>query len=277
MLDGSSLVWVLVLGAVAGQGQYPATLGKENPFKGADQGNWTVKDCIIARMAAQVKIYPIPSNETSIMVDVPINATADGQCVPVDNSTQILWLRWTEAQASNKSIILNRNATITFSKNMTSNTYGVQKMEMVYETRQYDKQVKNGTNTTLVWTTEYVSMTTYAFANTQFSTPLNRSYLCSDVGTIDLEARLDDTTTPASQNGIKLKNATVSATKVQLDAFRASTAIHDQFQIPLDCAFHPNDVVPIIVGCALAGLVVLVLIAYLVGRRKSRARGYQSV
>merc|ERR1719350_872365 len=95
-------------------------------------------------------------------------------------------------------------------KNMTSNTYGVQKMEMVYETRQYDKQVKNGTNTTLVWTTEYVSMTTYAFANTQFSTPLNRSYLCSDVGTIDLEARLDDTSTPPSQSGIKLKNATVS-------------------------------------------------------------------
>ena len=40
---------------------------------------------------------------------------------------------------------------------------------------------------------------------------------------------------------------------------------------------RPNDVVPIIVGCALAGMVVMVLVAYMVGRSRSRARGYQSV
>jgi len=38
-----------------------------------------------------------------------------------------------------------------------------------------------------------------------------------------------------------------------------------------------TDVVPIAVGASLAGLVVIVLIAYLLGRRRSRARGYQSV
>lgn len=37
-----------------------------------------------------------------------------------------------------------------------------------------------------------------------------------------------------------------------------------------------SDVVPIAVGCALAGLVVIVLIAYLVGRRR-RSGAYQSV
>ena len=40
---------------------------------------------------------------------------------------------------------------------------------------------------------------------------------------------------------------------------------------------RPNDVVPIIVGCALAGMVVMVLVAYMVGRSRSRARGYMSV
>jgi len=45
-------------------------------------------------------------------------------------------------------------------------------------------------------------------------------------------------------------------------------------QCPADDA---TDVVPIAEGAALAGLVVIVLIAYLVGRRRSRARGYQSV
>ena len=37
-----------------------------------------------------------------------------------------------------------------------------------------------------------------------------------------------------------------------------------------------NSVVPIAVGAALAGLVVIVLIAYLIGRRRNR-KGYESV
>lgn len=41
-------------------------------------------------------------------------------------------------------------------------------------------------------------------------------------------------------------------------------------------ADHTSDVVPIAVGCALAALVVIVLIAYLVGRRR-RSAAYQSV
>ena len=49
------------------------------------------------------------------------------------------------------------------------------------------------------------------------------------------------------------------------------------FQTFLDCSARPSDVVPIIVGCALAGTVLLVLVAYLVGRRRNRAAGYQSV
>lgn len=38
-----------------------------------------------------------------------------------------------------------------------------------------------------------------------------------------------------------------------------------------------SSIVPIAVGCALAGLIVIVLIAYLIGRRKSDSRGYQQV
>lgn len=44
-----------------------------------------------------------------------------------------------------------------------------------------------------------------------------------------------------------------------------------------DCAFDTPDIVPIAVGCALAILVVIVLAAYLVGRRRSQARGYLSM
>ena len=106
---------------------------------------------------------------------------------------------------------------------------------------------------------------------------MNRSFLCADVGDVGMDATLN--LDPKTSPDVKLGRANMTATKVQLDAFRSDDAKKkvNVFQIPLDCAFHPSDVVPIIVGCALAGLVVLVLIAYLIGRRKSRARGYQSV
>lgn len=49
------------------------------------------------------------------------------------------------------------------------------------------------------------------------------------------------------------------------------------FILAVHCtADNTSDVVPIAVGCALAGLVVIVLIAYLVGRRR-RSAAYQSV
>eukprot|EP00118_Oscarella_pearsei_P024832 m.306900 g.306900 ORF g.306900 m.306900 type:complete len:285 (+) comp41695_c0_seq1:30-884(+) len=40
---------------------------------------------------------------------------------------------------------------------------------------------------------------------------------------------------------------------------------------------HSSHVVPVVVGCALAGLVVIVLIAYFIGRSKNDQKGYQSL
>ena len=77
--------------------------------------------------------------------------------------------------------------------------------------------------------------------------------------------------------GEKLRNATFSATLVQFDAFRPADMKTGVFQAASDCNYRPNDIVPIIVGCALAGMVVMVLVAYMVGRSRSRARGYMSV
>jgi len=42
-------------------------------------------------------------------------------------------------------------------------------------------------------------------------------------------------------------------------------------------ASKSSSIVPIAVGCALAGLIIIVLIAYLIGRRKNDGRGYQQV
>ena len=39
----------------------------------------------------------------------------------------------------------------------------------------------------------------------------------------------------------------------------------------------PNDIVPLVVGITLALLVVVVLVAYMIGRRKRRQNGYQNL
>ncbi|ROT74390.1 putative lysosome-associated membrane glycoprotein 1 [Penaeus vannamei] len=65
-------------------------------------------------------------------------------------------------------------------------------------------------------------------------------------------------------------------TNIQIQAYNEIIGERD-FVDSVHCtADNTSDVVPIAVGCALAGLVVIVLIAYLVGRRR-RSAAYQSV
>jgi len=75
-------------------------------------------------------------------------------------------------------------------------------------------------------------------------------------------------------------DVTVSWKDVQVEAYMDRRASKKEgFSDVEDCPedTQTSDIVPIAVGCALAGLVVVVLIAYLVGRRRSRQKGYQSV
>ena len=85
-----------------------------------------------------------------------------------------------------------------------------------------------------------------------------RSYLCMDSGTESLIAELHSSTEKGGDPGEKLANATLTAKLVHFDAFRPSSLPEGQYQTPSDCSYRPNDVVPIIVGCALAGMVVMV-------------------
>lgn len=71
------------------------------------------------------------------------------------------------------------------------------------------------------------------------------------------------------------KNYTVSLFDLTVQAYMDSTT--DKFSTAESCeADKPNNVVPIAVGAALAALVIIVLIMYLIGRRKHQ-RGYQTV
>jgi len=69
--------------------------------------------------------------------------------------------------------------------------------------------------------------------------------------------------------------ATAAFDHVKLSIFRTETSGNQVYQCVSDDTV--NDMVPIAVGCALLALVVIVLIAYFIGRRRSRRLAYQSV
>lgn len=66
----------------------------------------------------------------------------------------------------------------------------------------------------------------------------------------------------------------VNTFRLQVQPFGVTTS---QFATAEECQMDQDQMlIPIIVGAALAGLVLIVLIAYLIGRKKSHA-GYQTI
>lgn len=95
--------------------------------------------------------------------------------------------------------------------------------------------------------------------------PQGKSYHCNR------QQVLNATTVIDGDEGTLLP-ATVSMSQVQWQAFHDRE--NDGYDLAKDCdAIDTPDIVPIAVGCALAGLVVIVLLGYLVGRRRSQNRG----
>ncbi|KAG8267899.1 Lysosome-associated membrane glycoprotein 1 [Homalodisca vitripennis] len=107
---------------------------------------------------------------------------------------------------------------------------------------------------------------TYERKGPVFSLPLNNSYTCYEVDALPFNGTAGNTTV----------KATVELKQIQVEAF--GTGKKPNYYAPLDCTSGDTpDIVPIAVGLILAGLVVVVLIAYLVGRRRAQARGYLSM
>ncbi|XP_044742592.1 lysosome-associated membrane glycoprotein 1-like isoform X2 [Chrysoperla carnea] len=97
-----------------------------------------------------------------------------------------------------------------------------------------------------------------------FITPLSMSYKCDREETLKL-------VTPNGNDTIL-----VNVQHLQLEAFRTDNTTV-KFSTAQECRVPTQDIVPIAVGCALAALVLIVLVAYLVGRRRVTARGYLSI
>ncbi|XP_029460518.1 lysosome-associated membrane glycoprotein 1 [Rhinatrema bivittatum] len=104
------------------------------------------------------------------------------------------------------------------------------------------------------------NVTTYEAKNTSISyleTSLGKSYMCKT----KQELKITDT-------------FSINAFNLRVQAFKFD---NNKFGAAEECQLDEDSIlVPIIVGAALAGLVLIVLIAYLIGRKRSHA-GYQTI
>ncbi|TRY75297.1 hypothetical protein TCAL_01332 [Tigriopus californicus] len=257
-----------------------------------DVGNWTVGDCILAQFAMEFTV-PFPNsskffdshdkapNSTTFKLDLPVNAVVDKSQRQCGNNTQVLSFDWSSPALNDSAVNLYRNLTVVFAAMNQNDSavpgYGVRQMYGTFEMARFS-QMDPKTNVTMN-ISSYLDVDTGLLASEHFmfKVPVGRSYLCSDIGQISMYTHLHYDFPDEPKQGQTLMNTTVSALHVQVDAFRTKESPAQGFQIPMDCDYEPNDVVPIVVGAALAILVVVVLVAYLLGRRRSRQRGYQSV
>ncbi len=159
-------------------------------------------------------------------------------------------------------------------------SYGVHRFYGIFELAHFQQNYSSHNQTSLINITSYVDVDTGEKTGDKimFRTPLNRSFLCVRLDPIQVPSHLHYSFPDAPAQGTRLPNDTsVDARKVQFDAFRPKDAPRSNFQVPMDCDYQPNDIVPIVVGVCLAALVVFVIVAYVIGRRRHRQRGYQSV
>lgn len=218
-------------------------------------GQWNVNHtnenviCLLIQFAMQIEIpYNTTSNKTFIApVNIPKEAISSGICRA--NTTNVT-LEWTVK--INDTTNSTDQITFNFVKNATSKTYDLDDIEVSITP---DAANFPGAKD--------VTPLKLHHKHDEFGTSLSKSYRCNKKQSMNFT---DNT----------LQKGTISISHLQFQAFVNATK--KEFTIAEDCTPSDTpDVVPIAVGCALAALVIIVLAAYLIGRRRRQARGYLSM
>lgn len=224
------------------------------PVPEPDIGSWTFTNattnqtCVLAQMALQLNVTYLDAADKPVhaLYDVPKDARViNGSCA---SDEQFLLLTW------NPISVAQNTLKVSFAYNKTEHEFALAGLSFVLNV--FGGEFPNAkANQTL----------TLVNNQTLFKTPLDMSYHCNRAQQLNL------TTVELPAAG-----ATVAVSKLQFEAFHSKK--NAKFSIAKDCdAIDTPDIVPIAVGCALILLIVIVLIAYLVGRRSTRSRGYLSM
>merc|ERR1712071_659086 len=215
-------------------------------------GTWSVTDadtnvtCIIVKMSSSFVVSYTTEDklEKNATLRMPSNATSTGTC----KENQSITLSWISEEEKTNEFTLEFSSHNKEQQNETTAQFGLAKISVkLYTDAAHfpNASLPSVLNASLYYTN------------------VNNSYRCSTEAVVPLAGET---------------KAYLHLSKVQMEAYRTQT--DDKFNSAVDCAADgvvTSDIVPIAVGCALAALVVVVLIAYLIGRRRARQRGYQSV
>jgi lysosomal-associated membrane protein 1/2 len=214
---------------------------------------WSVKDdhnntCILLEAGIRLTFnYVFSTNQsarTGFMLDVPANymTAANGTCGHAEqNITLSFFETW--------------QLSLNFLENKNTSTYELKEVSLIYEI--IPPRFPDATP---------VHETSMNNSVDMFTTGNNKKFVCVASQKLYENLNLNET------SGL-VRIETYSLT---FEAFR--NASDDTFSVnaqrcPQD---EVSQLVPIIVGAALGGLILIVLIAYLIGRKRSR-RGYESV
>lgn len=227
---------------------------KPTPVPEPEVGSWTYTNattnqtCVLTQMALQLNVtyQDAAGKPAHVLYDVPKAArVVNGSC---DSASQYITLRW--GPESTVPSLLQ----VSFMLNTTEHEFALAGLDFTLIV--YGDQFPNAKDNQ-----------TIRLVNTQtlFKTPMDMSYHCNRPQQLNL--------TSVDPAGF---NSTVTVSKLQFEAFHNKR--NSKFSIAKDCdAIDTPDIVPIAVGCALILLIVVVLIAYLAGRRSTRSRGYLSM
>lgn len=215
-------------------------------------GKWIVNEtdkvCIIVQMSAMFNVSYDNTNHTRFFKTFLLpgdNATTNvsGNCGEVQQNLTLTW--------SSKNIT-NASMTIHFVKNESAKHYSLHHLEVVLQTTDFP-------NTTLKNPLVLMNET-----KSNFMVGLSYAYKCLQQQKLMLK-----------QNDIQEASGYLILSDLQFVAFKADN--YTVFGLAQDCAFTTSDIVPIAVGCILSILVVFVLIAYTIGRRRNQTNGYRSM
>jgi len=235
-----------------------------------NEGEWNVTDaktnitCIKLNGAFEV-VVPYHGNDSkaingtilNAIVEIPIKAEATGDCGVVNGTHQTITLTWDctthDLHPNTLTFHFEANHNSSTVDQISSGKWALVEISgnISIDPRFFPHSLENGTQIPI----EIKDLATYQAS-------LDHSYKCMAKETLK--------NTKGSGEAVKVAN-------LQVEAF-GTTPHATSFNAAQECTLDGvTDVVPIAVGASLAGLVVIVLIAYLFGRRRSRARGYQSV
>jgi len=224
-------------------------------------GDYSVKDkdgkyCLLAHMNATFEIIyeqKVPTNATKkqgkVEKTVPFKpgafSTKGSKC---DKSKPLLKITWEHYDFE-----------VEFEMVVNTSNWKVSSLKLTAETVN-NTDFRNATEKTIVLT-----------ANTSevgaISAGVKGYYACSPDHTYDF----DNKEGKLFLENVKLRPFVKNSTKEETFGSEFNCVPPTPTSKPDD-----NNIVPIAVGCALAGLVLIVLIAYIIGRRKSQ-RGYEKV